>query len=225
MPVRVEARMLTNVGSVRVPPLQNIGVVKVPTPFFIGRLNTYVTLGEPIALIDVGVNSPQAKEGLIGGLKELGITPDKIGRIIITHPHQDHCGMVAWLKELNPNIETIVSAEEADFCENYFEEFNDTLDYIDKEYHLCGFDKSLADGIVAIRRNHLEHCAPFEVSRRVAEGDEIKFNDFKLKVMSTPGHTEGSISLVYGDDRRRGPRTIRSGCAIFTGDFIYPGRV
>lgn len=44
------------------------------------------------------------------------------------------------------------------------------------------------------------------------DGDELKFGDIILKVMETPGHTEGSVCL-YNDSM------------IFTGDTIFRGNI
>ena len=45
-------------------------------------------------------------------------------------------------------------------------------------------------------------------SKLVEEGDEVPVGNLKLKVIHTPGHTEGGISLKVGD-------------AVFTGDTIF----
>jgi glyoxylase-like metal-dependent hydrolase (beta-lactamase superfamily II) len=47
--------------------------------------------------------------------------------------------------------------------------------------------------------------APFEIPASVpavelAEGGEIRFGDIRLRVLHTPGHTEGSVCLLSDDD-------------------------
>lgn len=50
---------------------------------------------------------------------------------------------------------------------------------------------------------------PFrEGGNRLYEGDEIEVGNLKMRVMETPGHTPGSISLVLSD-------------AVFTGDTLF----
>lgn len=49
-------------------------------------------------------------------------------------------------------------------------------------------------------------------SRLLEDGDTIEVGDFKLKVIHTPGHTPGSISLLSGD-------------VVFTGDTLFMGGV
>ena len=48
--------------------------------------------------------------------------------------------------------------------------------------------------------------------RLLSEGDEIKVGSFNLKVIHTPGHTPGGISLLFDD-------------GVFTGDTLFAGGV
>jgi len=48
--------------------------------------------------------------------------------------------------------------------------------------------------------------------RLLSEGDEIKVGSFTLKVIHTPGHTPGGISLLFDD-------------GVFTGDTLFAGGV
>ena len=59
--------------------------------------------------------------------------------------------------------------------------------------------------------------APFEILPSVpavelAEGGEIRFGDIRLRVLHTPGHTEGSVCLLSADDGR-----------LFSGDTLFAG--
>ena len=63
---------------------------------------------------------------------------------------------------------------------------------------------------------------PFEIPPSVpavelAEGGEIRFGSVRLKVLHTPGHTEGSVCLLDDDNGR-----LYSGDTLFNGSF---GRV
>ncbi|MCD6451483.1 MAG: MBL fold metallo-hydrolase [Acidobacteria bacterium] len=48
--------------------------------------------------------------------------------------------------------------------------------------------------------------------RLLSEGDEIKVGSFTLRVIHTPGHTPGGISLLFDD-------------GVFTGDTLFAGGV
>jgi glyoxylase-like metal-dependent hydrolase (beta-lactamase superfamily II) len=70
-------------------------------------------------------------------------------------------------------------------------------------------------------RDRLEHpqplWAPFEIPPSVpavelAEGGEIRFGEILLRVLHTPGHTEGSVCLLSADDG-----------LLFSGDTLFAG--
>ncbi len=59
--------------------------------------------------------------------------------------------------------------------------------------------------------------APFDIPPSVpavelAEGGEIRFGDLRLRVLHTPGHTEGSVCLHAADDG-----------ILFSGDTLFAG--
>lgn len=59
--------------------------------------------------------------------------------------------------------------------------------------------------------------APFEIPPSVpavelAEGGEVRFGDIRLRVLHTPGHTEGSVCLLSNEDG-----------LLFSGDTLFPG--
>lgn len=58
---------------------------------------------------------------------------------------------------------------------------------------------------------------PVEMDLTLDDGDVAEFEGFDLEVIGLPGHTPGSIALVYRDPE--GP--VR----IFTGDALFPGGV
>src|SRR6478752_2535524 len=70
-------------------------------------------------------------------------------------------------------------------------------------------------------RDRLEHpqplFAPFEIPPSIpavelAEGGEIRFGVIRLRVLHTPGHTEGSVCLLAPDDG-----LLLSGDTLFAG--------
>ena len=70
-------------------------------------------------------------------------------------------------------------------------------------------------------RHRLEHpeplWAPFEIPPSIpavelAEGGEIRFGEIRLRVLHTPGHTEGSVCLWSADEG-----------LLFSGDTLFAG--
>lgn len=59
---------------------------------------------------------------------------------------------------------------------------------------------------------HVTHIRNIDIAGTVAEGTEIKFGDWSLKVLSTPGFTDGSVSYIASKGNKK---------YAFTGDLIF----
>jgi len=64
------------------------------------------------ALIDTGVPTDSAYQGLTGELKLHGMRPQDVERVILTHLHNDHIGLAKTLQEYGAEIVAIQAAAE-----------------------------------------------------------------------------------------------------------------
>ena len=71
----------------------------VPTPFAVGRVNCYLVEDDPLTLVDAGPNSATSLTTLEAALAEHGRRVEDLERIVITHQHIDHIGLVAILAD------------------------------------------------------------------------------------------------------------------------------
>lgn len=65
-----------------------------PTPYAVGPVNAYLIPGEPLTLIDAGFNTPEAQDALFTELAAGGYSAESIERVLITHAHPDHYGLL-----------------------------------------------------------------------------------------------------------------------------------
>ena len=68
--------------------------VSIPTPFRVGDVNGYLVEDDPLTLVDVGPNSARSLVALEAGLATHGRRVEELERIVITHQHADHLGLV-----------------------------------------------------------------------------------------------------------------------------------
>ena len=68
--------------------------IAVPTPFAVGQINCYLLTGEPLTLVDTGLNSGTSLDYLERALAELGLRVEDLERIVLTHQHMDHEGLL-----------------------------------------------------------------------------------------------------------------------------------
>ena len=71
-----------------------IHLLRIPTPFAVGRVNTYLIEDDPLTLVDSGPNSGRALDELQHQLAEHGRSIDDIELVVLTHQHIDHLGLV-----------------------------------------------------------------------------------------------------------------------------------
>lgn len=79
--------------------METINPVTIPTPFDVGRVNCYLFMGNGITVLDPGPATDEAYEELATQFDRLGYAIVDIERVLITHPHMDHFGIVNRLTE------------------------------------------------------------------------------------------------------------------------------
>src|ERR1051325_9283195 len=82
--------------------------ISVPTPFYIGAVNVYLVAEEPVTLIDTGPKTREAIEALRDGLRRARFRVADIKRIVLTHAHEDHCGLAKSLRDEAKDAEVFV---------------------------------------------------------------------------------------------------------------------
>src|SRR5688500_3372634 len=73
--------------------------LSIPTPFYVGDVNVYLIREDPVTLIDVGPKTPEAAEALRRGLAAHGVKFADVRRIVLTHAHEDHCGLAKQVRD------------------------------------------------------------------------------------------------------------------------------
>ena len=53
--------------------------------------------GDSVSPFDSGFGTPEATEAMTAGLREIGFQPADIVRVVVSHAHPDHLGMVGWI--------------------------------------------------------------------------------------------------------------------------------
>ncbi len=68
--------------------------IAIPTPFPVGPVNVFLWRGDPLTLIDTGPRTDEAYAALEAGLREHGVRVSDIERVLLTHHHVDHVGLL-----------------------------------------------------------------------------------------------------------------------------------
>lgn len=180
--------------------------LSIPTPFYVGDVNVYLIKEDPLTLIDVGPKTPEAAHVLREKLKQNGIDFADIRRIVLTHAHEDHCGLAKQVRDEAKNAEIFVHSWETGhlFGRLAREEHR-------KLMHRAGVPDTVFDEMqeMYVSISLLTDALSDGEFSALNDEQEIEFETGIIKVLHTPGHTPGSCSFL-----REANRTIIAGDCV-----------
>lgn len=152
------------------------GVYRVDAFFLKNSINVLLIEGEDgWTLVDTGV------AGSVGRIKEaltdLGAGPEDLKRVFITHQHDDHTGGLKGILEWAPHAAVGATAHEAEVVSGR-----------------RGYDPASTPLFRSVARNAEPPGVP--VGKVLEEGDLVS----GFRIVATPGHTPGHVSLLRDSD-------------------------
>src|SRR6476620_10330449 len=172
--------------------------ISVPTPFYIGPVNVYLIPEDPITIIDTGPKTKEAVESLRSGLRAAGFRVSDIRRIVLTHAHEDHCGLAKSLRDEAKNAEVFVHEWESGHRHS-------RLEY--EEHRKLLERAGVPDSEIARLRRMYERVRQYADSfadneyAPLWDDSDLAFEFGTLRIVHTPGHTPGSCSFIREADR------------------------
>jgi metallo-beta-lactamase class B len=132
-----------------------------------------LTTSQGIILIDT-LYEYASDEAIVGGLKKLGLDPNNVKYVIISHAHGDHVGGAKMMQDrFHPRL--VMGAPD--------------WDAIEKSQNQYPNGKPKRD-IVA------------------ADGQKITLGDSSVTLITTPGHTPGTLSMIFQVKDNGRPLTV-----------------
>jgi len=159
-------------------------------PVDLGMVNAYLLKGSngKAILIDCGI--PGSDKAILKTMAEAGIQNNDLQLIIITHGHSDHMGAISALRDVT-GAKTMIHKSDADVLRTAK---SPQLYPINTIGRIFAFINRFGDGTI-------KGVVPYE-PELVIDG-EMSLQEFGIdgKVIETPGHTNGSISVLLDDGR------------------------
>jgi hydroxyacylglutathione hydrolase len=150
-------------------------------PIRLGWAKAFVIRGKRPVLVDTGF--PGSTPRIINSLHKNGIEPDWLSLILITHGHSDHFGSAAELKKLTGAPVAIHK--------------------LDAEALIKGHDPALKPTgfigrmlVPVIERRGPAKAPPVEPDILISDELDLRKYGVEGKVIHTPGHTPGSLSVI-----------------------------
>ena len=180
--------------------------IALPTPFLVGDVNVYVIDDEPLTLVDTGPKTSEAVKALREGLSRNGYKLSDIQRIVLTHAHEDHCGLAKTIRDEAKNAEIFVHGWETGHLfgrlereehRNLIKRAGVTDEVWNKMHGFYEDFRLLTDALEDGEFSLLQDNAELEFSRGT------------WRILHTPGHTPGSCSFI-----REANRTVIAGDCV-----------
>jgi glyoxylase-like metal-dependent hydrolase (beta-lactamase superfamily II) len=172
--------------------------------------NVFLIEDEKLTLIDSGPPYDRCLDVLLEGLRYLGYEWEDIDVVILTHPHIDHIGGVAFLPD-SPEIWAYKGTEvEIESYEQYIERWLELPYFNASEYpELSGLflSKLSLDWI----HDFFPRGGSFKISKEFSDGEVLSLGKRELEVIYTPGHSMHHSGLV-----------LRQESLFFSGDYMLP---
>lgn len=177
-----------------------IQTLRIPTPFQVGRVNCYLLEDEPLTLIDAGPNSGKALNELEHQLDALGHKVEDIERVIITHQHIDHLGLVDIVAQRSG---ADVSA--IDVVVPFVENFGSDAERDDSDAAELmlrhGISQEVVTALRQVTGSFRAWGSKTKVTAPFSDGEVLRFRDRELEVQLRPGHSPSDT--VFWDAERK----------------------
>lgn len=130
---------------------------------------------------------------LIKFINQLKDKPDKIDWLIITHAHYDHCMNAAKIKN-QFGSRVICAQPESHYLQSGYRPLPKGTMWFTK--FLIGFSMTAPDGYIRSKFSY----EPVFPDKEINGPYLIPMNGNRVELINTPGHTDGSLSVIVDDE-------------------------
>ncbi len=185
---------------------RGVHCLAIPTPFAVGRVNCYLVEDDPLTLLDTGPNSATSLTALEAALEAHGHRVEDLERIVVTHQHIDHIGLVGILATRS-GAEVCALDRLAPWLADYKREMEENDGFSAAIMVRNGIPQDVVYALLAVSASFRAWGAAAHVTRPLAEGALLEFASRSWRVLHRPGHSpsdtvfwdEASGELFGGD--------------------------
>lgn len=173
--------------------------IKIPTPFAVGDVFSYLIKDDKTVLIDTGQYTDDAFECVRHHLSQQQVAIEDIDEIWLTHGHPDHYGQAPRLADRAGATVLGHPLERSNFGGN------DDAELFEAFFQKHNIPKEDIQNMV----NQLDWLQQFQLAIEpewIEGGDLLSSGEFSFKVIHTPGHAPGHVSfksdhgVIFGGD-------------------------
>jgi glyoxylase-like metal-dependent hydrolase (beta-lactamase superfamily II) len=167
-------------------------LLPVPIPIPLKYVNCYLCKGPSgWTLVDAGFHDELARDAWTRAFDELGIRPQDVDQILITHYHPDHLGAGGWLQELT-GAPAYLHALEVPQVELFWGggmegQAGALRDFFQAE----GMPVEMAAAIGQHHQRQWENVQPLAKLTPLPTGSRFRIGSADYEVLWMPGHSDG----------------------------------
>jgi glyoxylase-like metal-dependent hydrolase (beta-lactamase superfamily II) len=173
---------------------RGVSCLPIPTPFAVGRVNCYLIEDEPLTLLDAGPNSATSLTALEAALREHGRSVEELERIVVTHQHIDHIGLVQILAERS-GAEVCALDALAPWLADYRQQMEENDRFSAEIMLRNGIPQDVVHALRAVSASFRAWGAAAHVTHPLAKGDLLEFASRNWRVLHRPGHSPSDTAF------------------------------
>jgi glyoxylase-like metal-dependent hydrolase (beta-lactamase superfamily II) len=177
---------------------RGVRCLAIPTPFAVGRVNCYLIEDEPLTLLDAGPNSATSLTALEAALGEYGHRVQDLERIVVTHQHIDHIGLLDILAKRS-GAEVCALDRLAPWLSEYKRKMEENDSFSAEIMLRNGIPQDVVYALRAVSASFRAWGAAADVTRPLAEGELLQFASRDWRVLQRPGHSP-SDTVFFDED-------------------------
>jgi glyoxylase-like metal-dependent hydrolase (beta-lactamase superfamily II) len=192
-------QVLAMTGALARAAAAGIHCLPIPTPFQVGRVNTYLIDDDPLTLVDTGPNSGTSLDALERALAEHGRRIEDLELVVISHQHMDHLGLASILARRS-GAQVAALDLLAPWVGRYGEGMDADDAFAERVMAEHGIPTDVRLALLAASHAYRALGAPSTVTQRLADGGTLELRDRTLRVHHRPGHSPSDT--IFHDERR-----------------------
>lgn len=175
--------------------------ISLPLSFDPRKVNVYLEIGEDgtATLFDAGTNDEPCRKALFSALERLGVEPQAVTDVVVTHAHVDHYGL-AGIMASDAGTRVLMHHSETLILERHWNVgwwIPAYAEYMRRH----GVDAGLAQRLADLE-DWRYTLAPLAGFFAIDDGERLESASGRIwQVIHTPGHTSGHICLWNEDEQ------------------------